>query len=158
MTPFEALRASPLLREFTDVGVRLLAEATTPRSVGRGAYAFRGGDPSRALIFVASGTLQLLPRDGGAPLAEAGPGETLGGLSLLGEHEEHLLAARAVTDVELAELPVAGFEKLSARSPRVCLKLTLALARDLAARLHEARGPLREFLAWHVSRRQGDGR
>ena len=152
-----ALRAALLLREFTDVGIRLLAEATTGRSVGRGTYAFRAGEPSEALAFIARGTLQLLPRDGGAPLAEVLAGDTVGGLSLI-TAGEHLLSAMAATDVELLELSRAAFDGLQKSRPRVCLKLTLALAHDLAERLREARGPLREFLIWQVGKRQSEGR
>jgi CRP-like cAMP-binding protein len=154
---FEALRAAPLLRDFTDVGIRLLAEATSERLVGKSAYAFRAGEPSETLSFVARGTLQLLPRDGGAPLAELTAFDSFGGLALL-TPGEHLVSAVASTDVTLLDLSRAAFDALQQTRPRLCLKLTLALARDLADRLQEARGPLREFLLWQVSKRQGDAR
>jgi CRP-like cAMP-binding protein len=152
-----ALRASSLLHEFTDVGLRILAEAATQRSVGRGTYAFRAGEPSDALLFVAKGTLQLQPRDGGAALAEIGAGDTLGGFSLL-VGGEHLLSALAGTDVELLQITKARFDELEKSHPRTALKLTLALARDLAERLREAKGPLREFLVWQISKRQSESR
>jgi CRP/FNR family transcriptional regulator, cyclic AMP receptor protein len=153
-----ALRSIELLREFTDVGLRIIAEASQPRSVGRGTYAFRAGEPSDSLWFVARGTLQLLPRDGGAPLGEVPAGDTLGGFSLLAEGE-HLLSAMAVTDVELLQLSHEAFEALKTSHPRTALKLTVALAQDLAGRLREAKGPLREFLVWQISKRQSpDGR
>lgn len=153
MTAFEALRRSTLLREFTDVGVRLLARKAVSRQVGRGAYAFRAGEPSESLGFIASGTLSLVPREGGAPLAELAAGDTVGGLALLAGRDEHLLSALASADAELFELSRASFDELSRTHPRACLKLTLALARDLASRLRDARAPLREFLLWQVSRR-----
>ena len=152
-----ALRSAPLLRDFTDVGIRLLADATTVREVGRGAFAFRAGEPSVSLSFVAAGRLQLLPREGGAPLGEVSAGDTLGGLSLL-TAGDHLLSALAGTDVQLVELSSVAFAELQRTRPRLCLKLTLALAHDLAERLREARGPLREFLIWQASKRQGEGR
>lgn len=152
-----ALRAVPLLRDFTEVGIRLLGEATAERSVGQGTYAFRAGEPSQALSFLAKGTLQLLPRDGGAPLGEITAGDTLGGLALLSSGE-HLLSALAATDVELLELSRTSFDELQKSRPRLCLKLTLALAHDLAERLRDAKGPLREFLIWQVSRRPPEGR
>ena len=83
LADLEALRSMPLLREFTDVGLGILADVSQQKSVGRGTYAFRGGDPSEALYFVAKGTLQLVPRDGGAALGEVTAGDTLGGFSLL---------------------------------------------------------------------------
>lgn len=160
MTPaerHEALRAAALLRDFTDVGVRILAEASEERSVVRGAYAFRAGEPSTALGFVARGTLQLVGRDGGPPLGEISAGDTLGGLALLSS-SEHLLSARAATEVDLLQLTREAFEALQQQHPRTSLKLTLALARDLADRLQEAKGPLREFLVWQISKRQSESR
>jgi CRP-like cAMP-binding protein len=153
----DALRGSALLRDFSEVGLRILGEASQPRMVGRGAFAFRAGEPSAALVFVARGTLQLVGRDGGAPLGEAGPGDTLGGLALLATGE-HLVSALAATDVELLQLTREAFEELQRARPRTALKLTLALARDLTERLQEARGPLREFLVWQISKRQSEQR
>lgn len=152
-----ALRTMPLLRDFTDVGIRILAEASQQKSVGRGTYAFRGGDTSDSLLFVARGTLQLLPREGGSPLGEVAAGDTLGGFSLLAPGE-HLLSAIASNDVELLELSRPSFEELKKSRPRTALKLTIALAQDLAERLREAKGPLREFLVWQISKKQSEGR
>ncbi len=152
-----AFRAAPILRDFTPVGIRILAGAATRRSVGRGTYAFRAGEPSVALAVIASGTVQLLAREGGAPLGEVGPGDVLGGLSLLARGE-HLVSAFAATDVELLELGAETFDGLRRTKPGAALKLLMALASDFAERLREARGPLREFLAWQVSKRQGDAK
>lgn len=155
--PQQSLRKSLLLREFTDLGVRVLAGSTRQRSVGRGTYAFRGGEPSQALSFIVRGALQLLPREGGDPLGEVSAGDTLGGLSLL-SGGEHLLSALARTDVELLELDRAAFAALQKSHPRTALKLTLSLARDLTERLRDARAPLREFLVWQIGKRQSEGR
>lgn len=152
---FAALRASPLLRDFTDVGVKILASACEQRPVGRGAYAFRAGESSDALAFIAKGKVQLLAREGGTPLAEVSAGDTLGSFALLGAGE-HLLSAVAATEVELAVLTRDAFEGLRKQKPQACLKLLLALAHDLGERLREAHGPLREFLAWQVSKRQAE--
>jgi CRP/FNR family transcriptional regulator len=152
-----ALRAVPLLREFTDVGLRILADVAQQKTVGRGTFAFRGGDPSGALYFVAKGTLHLLPRDGGDPLGEVASGDTLGGFSLL-VGGEHLLSAMAATDVVLLQLSQEAFEELKKSHPRTALKLTVALAQDLAERLREAKGPLREFLVWQISKHQSESR
>jgi CRP/FNR family transcriptional regulator, cyclic AMP receptor protein len=157
MDRFAALRGSLLLREFSDVGVRILAEACEERSVGRGTYAFRAGEPSTALCFIGRGTVQLQIREGGQALGELKSGDTLGNFALLAEGE-HLLSAWALTDVELAVLERDAFEALRKQKPQASLKLMLALAQDFGERLREASGPLREFLAWQVSKRQSEGR
>ena len=151
-----ALRASQLLREFTDVGLKILAEVAIARSVGRGAYAFKAGEESQALSFVVSGTLHLIPADGGAALGEMGAGDCVGGLSLL-VGGEHVVSALAATDVGLFEISRPAFEGMKKTHPRTALKLTLALAQDLAERLKETKGPLREFLIWQIGKRQAEG-
>ena len=156
MDRFATLRGSLLLREFSDVGVRILAEACEERSVGRGTYAFRAGEPSTALCFIGRGTLQLQVREGGQALGELKTGDTLGNIALLGGGD-HLLSACAVTDVELAVLEREAFESLRKQKPQASLKLLLALAQDFGDRVRDAGGPLREFLAWQVSKRQADG-
>jgi CRP/FNR family transcriptional regulator, cyclic AMP receptor protein len=156
MDRFTALRGSSLLRDFSDVGVRILAEACEERAVGRGMFAFRAGEPSTSLYFIGRGTVQLQAREGGQPLGELKAGDTLGNFALLAEGE-HLLSAWAATDVDLAVLGRDSFEMLRQQKPQASLKLMLALAQDFAERLRDARGPLREFLAWQVSKRQAEG-
>jgi CRP-like cAMP-binding protein len=153
LDPPEVLRGAALLRDFTDVGIRILAEVCRQRSVGRGTFVFRAGEGSATLSFIGRGTVQMSPREGGAPLGELGPGDTLGGFSLL-FGGEHLLTASATTDVELLELSRESYEALQTQKPQAALKLQLALAQDLCERLRDAKGPLREFLAWQLSRRK----
>jgi CRP-like cAMP-binding protein len=157
MDRFTVLRGSLLLREFSDVGVRILADACEERAVGRGTYAFRAGEPSTGLCFIGRGTLQMQVREGGQPLGDLKAGDTLGNFALLAGGE-HLLSAWAATDVELAVLEREAFETLRKQKPQASLKLMLALAQDFGERLRDAGGPLREFLAWQVSKRQSDGR
>jgi CRP-like cAMP-binding protein len=83
-------------------------------------------------------------------------GDTLGNFALLAEGE-HLLSAMASNDVELAILERDAFEALRQQKPQATLKLMLALAQDFGERLRDAKGPLREFLAWQVSKRQAEG-
>jgi CRP-like cAMP-binding protein len=147
------LRGSPLLRHFTDVGVKILAEIVEQRSVGKGTYAFKAGEASERISFVAKGTLKLMPLDAGAALGEVVSGDTVGGMALLVEGE-HVVSALAATDVELLEIDRAAFDEMKRTHPRTALKLTLALAQDLAKRLREAKGPLHDFLVWQIGKRQ----
>src|SRR5262252_3093558 len=103
-----ALRSSSLLRDFSEVGLRVLADATQERNVGRGVYAFRAGEPSSVLAFVARGALQLLARNGGAVLGEVSAGDTLGGLSLVAPGD-HMVSALASNDVCLLQLSRDSF-------------------------------------------------
>src|SRR4051812_27670788 len=116
------LRSAALLRDFTDVGLNILAEATVERTVGRGGDAFRAGERSEALAFVARGTLQLVPTDGGAPIGEVAASDSVGGLSLLVDGGERALSAVALDDVELVELSRGAFEEIKKAHPRTALK------------------------------------
>lgn len=149
-----ALRGATLLRDFTDVGIRIISEACEHRSVGRGTVAFRGGEASAGLGFIAKGELQLVSREGGATLGELRPGDTFGALSLI-LPGEHLLTALAGVDVELLVLTRQALEAMDKNNPRTALKLRLAISSELANLLRDAKGPLREFLVWQISRRQG---
>jgi CRP-like cAMP-binding protein len=152
-----ALQCSMLLRGFTEVGIRILASVCEQRSVGRGTYAFRAGEESNALAFIARGTVQMVPREGGAALGELGPGDSMGGFALL-FGGEHLLSALAATDVELLMLSRERWDALQKQKPQAALKLQLALVQDLCDRIREAKAPLREFLAWQISRRPAENR
>jgi CRP-like cAMP-binding protein len=81
----------------------------------------------------------------------------MGGLALL-FGGEHLLSALAATDVELLLLSRERWDGLQKQKPQAALKLQLALAQDLCERIREAKGPLREFLAWQISRRPVENR
>lgn len=152
-----ALRSAPLLRDFTDIGIRILAATCELRPVGQGAFVFQAGEESAELSFIARGTVRMVPREGGAPLGELGPGDSMGSVGLL-FGGEHLLSAVAASDVDLLVLTRPRWDKLQEQKPQAALKLQLALAKDLCDRLREAKGPLREFLVWQISKRPAEGR
>ena len=149
---YATLRTAPLLRGFTEVGVHILAQIAQHRWVGRGTYLFRSGEPATALAFIARGQVNLLPREGGVPIGELGPGEALAGFSLLAGGE-HLISAMALTDLDVLEISVQAFRRLAQEKPQASLKLVLALATDLGDRIQDSRVPLREFLLWQISKR-----
>jgi CRP-like cAMP-binding protein len=148
---FGTLRLAPILINFTDVGVRILAKSMSERTVGRGTFAFRAGEVSDGLSIIARGTLQLRARDGSTTIGELSVGDSLGGLSLLCGGE-HMVSAWSAGEVELLVLSIPAFNRLRVEKPGAALKLLIALAADLGERLREAKGPLREFLAWQVSK------
>ena len=69
-----------------------------------------------------------------------------------------MVSAVAASEVELLDISRPIFEGMKKTHPRTALKLTLALAQDLAERLREAKAPLREFLVWQISKRQTESR
>ncbi|MBA3716857.1 MAG: cyclic nucleotide-binding domain-containing protein [Actinobacteria bacterium] len=78
---------------------------------------FEPGTPSSGLFIVLSGRVRVL-RDGGDELAELGPGEHFGELSLLlGTMHQH--AVEALEDTELMVVPKERFDALVGDNPRL---------------------------------------
>ncbi|HEY7328843.1 MAG TPA: cyclic nucleotide-binding domain-containing protein [Gemmataceae bacterium] len=104
-----------------------------------GAVIFKAGDPSTAAYRIRSGTVELL-RDGsgsGPRLAQLGPGEVFGEMSLI-EERPHSLTARAVSAVQLSSLTRAEFEDLLTSDPatfRIYLATLFERLRTLSAQV-----------------------
>jgi CRP-like cAMP-binding protein len=82
----QAIEQTMLLGALDDVSLGVLAERSTLRCYARGEPVLLAGDPGGDLLVVASGRLKVLVRslDGAnMVLANVGPGDTLGELTLL---------------------------------------------------------------------------
>jgi CRP-like cAMP-binding protein len=108
-----------------------------------GAIIFKAGDPSTSAFLIRAGTVELLrgSSDSAAPLAQLGPGEVFGEMSLI-EERPHALIARAVSDVQLSGLSRAEFELLLTSDPatfRVYLATLFERLRTLSAQVEAKR-------------------
>ena len=146
MTPLEALRACPLFEGFTETGLQIFAAVATARALPEGTPLFVEGMTGEALLVVARGEIRLSQRAdaGDRDLGRLGAGEPIGGLSLLAR-STRLVSAVAATDCEIVEIAQRDFTRLQAQKPQACLKLALAIAADLAARVADGRDALREL-------------
>ena len=146
MTTAEVLQRSSLFREFSETGLAIFASIASERSVPAGAPIFAENMVGESLFIVKSGTVRLTRRDGGADreVATVGPGSHLGELALLAR-TVRLVSAVAATPCELVELGQRDFYRLQPQKPQACLKLSLAIAADLAQRLNENRDALRSL-------------
>jgi CRP-like cAMP-binding protein len=83
-----------------------------------GAFIFSAGDPAARAFQIRSGTVQLLNGTDERPvrLAQLGPGEVFGEMSLI-EERPHSLTAQAVTDLEVVGLTRLEFESLLVTDP-----------------------------------------
>lgn len=146
MTVEEALQRSTLFQEFSETGLKIFASIATEKSVPAGSPIFAENMVGESLFIVKSGTVRLTRRDGGADreVATVGPGSHLGELALLAR-TVRLVSAVAATPCELVELGQRDFYRLQPQKPQACLKLSLAIAADLAQRLNENRDALRSL-------------
>ncbi|MBI5547216.1 MAG: cyclic nucleotide-binding domain-containing protein [Deltaproteobacteria bacterium] len=148
----EMLKRCVLFKDFTPVGLDILARIAKPRIVLAGKPLFIEGSASETLVIVVEGRFQVLVKgtDGrDTPLASLGPGEHLGDLSLLaaGRKATHLVTVVAEADSRVVELSQGDFLALSKEKPQACMKLVLALASEVGRKTADAREPLKLLLS-----------
>jgi CRP-like cAMP-binding protein len=148
MTVIEALQRSALFRDFTDTGLRIFAGIAQEKAVPAGTPLFVENMVGESLFIVKSGTVRITQRsDGGErELAVLGAGEHLGEMALLGR-SVRLVSAVAASACEVVEIRQSDFARLQPQKPQACLKLALAIASDLAAKVADTRELLRDLLA-----------
>ncbi|HYG69374.1 MAG TPA: cyclic nucleotide-binding domain-containing protein [Anaeromyxobacteraceae bacterium] len=146
MTAVEALQRSPLFRDFTETGLRIFASIAVEKTYPAGTPLFVENMVGESLFIVKSGTVRLTQRTpaGERELATVGPGEHLGELALLAR-TVRLVSAVAAAPCEVVELAQRDFVRLQPQKPQACLKLALAIAADVAARVGETRDALRQL-------------
>jgi CRP-like cAMP-binding protein len=140
MTALEALQRSLLFKDFTETGLRIFAAVAQEKVVPAGSPLFVENMVGESLFIVKSGSVRITRRGEGGEkeLGVLGPGEHLGELALLGK-TVRLVTAVAATPCEVLELAQRDFLRIQPEKPQACLKLALAIAADLAARVAENR-------------------
>jgi len=143
---FEVLQRCALFKDFTETGLRIFAAMAVEKVVLAGTPLFVEGMAGESLFILGRGTVRISQKGekGERELAVLGPGEHLGALALLAT-SLRLVSATALEDCEVVELPQRDFVRLSPQKPQACLKLALAIAADLAARVGENRDLVREL-------------
>lgn len=146
MSALEALQRAELFKGFTETGLRIFASIAVEKTVPAGTPLFVEAMAGESLFIVKSGTVRITQKADQAEreLAVVGPGEHLGELALLAR-STRLVSAVAATDCEVVELTQRDFARLQPQKPQACLKLALAIAADLAARVGENRELVREL-------------
>jgi len=146
MTAVEALQRSPLFKDFTETGLRIFAAIAQEKAIPAGSPLFVENMVGESLFIVKTGTVRITQKtgEGERELAVLGAGEHLGELALIAK-SVRLVSAIAATQCEVLELSQRDFARLQPQKPQACLKLALAIAADLAARVGEAREVVREL-------------
>lgn len=146
MTALEALQRAPLFKDFTETGLKIFAAIAQEKAIPAGSPIFVENMVGESLFIVKSGTVRLTQKtaDGERDLGVVGAGEHLGELALLAK-SVRLVSAVAATQCEVLELSQRDFARLQPQKPQACLKLALAIAADVVARVSETRDLLREL-------------
>ena len=153
----EILKRSPLFKDFTPVGLEILAHIAKPRVLLAGKPLFLEGTPSESFFIVAEGRFQVFAKGAegnNVPVASLGAGEHVGEMALIayGRNPMHLCSVVAEADSKVLEFTSADFQALTKDKPQACIKLLFALASELGRKSADAREPLRLLLARAFSR------
>jgi len=142
----QALQRCALFQAFTEAGLAIFATIAVEKRVPHGTPLFVEAMEGESLFIVMSGQVRLVQRtaEGERALGAAGAGDHLGALALLAP-TTRLVTAVADGDCVVLELHQRDFIRLQPLKPQACLKLALAIAADLAARVGETREHLREL-------------
>jgi len=144
----QVLQRCELFRSFTEAGLAIFATIAVERRVPSGTPLFVEGMVGASLFVLDSGKVRLVQRaeEGERALGRAGPGDHLGALALLAP-TTRLVTAVADGDCVVLELQQRDFARLQPLKPQACLKLSLAIAADLAGRAAEHGAQLRGLTA-----------
>lgn len=144
-------RSGELVGYLDDAEHGRLLNATEPADVAEGDFILHKGSPSRSLLVVEEGTLEIVDESLGDTLvlARLGPGCVVGEVGFLdGRPRTH--DVRAATPCRLRRLTRDGLLELVKDDPALFAKITIALAELLARRFRSALTelePVRAFAA-----------
>ncbi|MFN7135674.1 MAG: Crp/Fnr family transcriptional regulator [Myxococcales bacterium] len=149
--PLESLQKSSLSQGLSEAEVRSLLELCGERSISRGEFLFREGDPGDALYVVVEGDVEVLKRDAGGTdrqLAKIGPGAILGEMSLIaGESSARTASARALSDVRALVLKSREFQARLKANDLAALKVVHNFAQVMSRRLLQMNQQIADALA-----------
>jgi CRP-like cAMP-binding protein len=143
-----ALKACPLFKDFTDVGIQIFAAIGVPRAFPKGSALFVENRPGESLFIINEGTVRLSARNTGGEdvtLGDVGAGESMGELALL-QKSERLCTATAVTDVTAVEIRHADFQKLTAQKPQACMKLLMGIVTHFSQKVRDNRDAMKALV------------
>lgn len=148
MTAHETLEQNGLFKGFTEIGLRLFAGIAQEKTIPAGTPLFVESMVGESMFIVRQGSVRITQRVDGVEkeLAVVGPGEHLGALALLAR-SVRLVSAVAATPCDVLELASRDFVRLQPEKPQACLKLALAIAADLSAKLADSRDLLQRLAA-----------
>jgi CRP-like cAMP-binding protein len=148
---WEVLREGDLSGYLTDSEHKELLAATEKCRAGAGDFVFKKGSPSKSVLLVEEGELEVLDESLGelVSLARVGPGGIVGEVGLLdGQVRTHHV--RALSACRLRRLTRQGLLGLAQINPTLFAKVTIAMAQVVARRFRSAvqeLEPIRSFAA-----------
>jgi CRP-like cAMP-binding protein len=148
----ESLRHCPVLADFTEVGVNILASVVRERVFGNAQALQSQGEVARdeGVLFIASGRVRCEVRDADGRslgLGTLGPGDHLGGMRLFASTPSPV-SAIAEGEVTTLLLDRAAFERLRTQKPQTAMKLLFAITGDFGQRMAESSSMFAQFAVY----------
>lgn len=143
------LKACPLFKDFSEVGIQIFASIGVTRAFPKGTSLFVENRPGESLFIVDDGTVRLSAKNASGEdvtLGEVGPGEPLGELALI-QKGDRLCTALAATDVTAVEIRHADFQKLTTQKPQACMKLLMAVVMHFGQKVRDNREAMKSLVA-----------
>jgi len=142
MDAFLALKDNPLLRGFTEDGVKIVQAAVTVRRLDAGSPIFVEKMLGESAFLLAQGEIALFVTRGGQEreIGALMAPESFGELALLSPGPRRI-SARARTACVLLAIPRRDFLNLQKQRPQACLKLLSNIVERFGQKAGEA-GPL----------------
>ena len=143
-----ALKACPLFKDFSDVGIQIFAAIGVSRAFPKGSTLFQEGRAGDSLFIVHEGSVRLSaksPSGAEVALAEVGSGEPLGELAII-QKGERLCTATALTDVLAVEIRHADFQKLTTQKPQACVKLLMSVILHFSQKVRDNQGAMKSLV------------
>jgi CRP/FNR family transcriptional regulator, cyclic AMP receptor protein len=142
MDAFVALKENPLLRGFSDDGVKIVQAAVTIRNLDAGSPVFVEKMQGESCFLLAHGQISLFVTRQGMEreLGVIQAPESFGELALLAPGPRRI-SARTRSPCVLLEIPRRDFLNLQKQRPQACLKLLVNIVERFGQKSIEA-GPL----------------
>ena len=143
-----ALKASPLFKDFTDVGIQIFAAIGVARAFPKGSALFLENRPGESLFIVGDGKVRLSTKNTAGEevtLGDVVAGEPLGELTLI-QKGERLCTAVAMTDVTAVEIRHADFQKLTIQKPQACMKLLMGIVSHFGQKVRDNREAMKSLV------------
>jgi CRP/FNR family transcriptional regulator, cyclic AMP receptor protein len=133
MDVFPYLKANPLLRGFTDDGIRIIQAAVTVRQLEPGMPIFVERMMGESLFLLAVGEVGLAVTRNGAEqeIGALYAPDSFGELSLV-QPGPRRVSAKARTPALILEIARRDFQRLQQQRPQACLKLMVNVTETVA--------------------------
>ena len=147
MDVFSVLKSCPLLKDFTDDGIKIIQSIAKPKLLDPGSPIFVERMQGESLFIIASGevVLYVSRQTGWKDVATLSTSEHFGEFALLSPGPRRI-NARANSQVALVEIDRRDFAALQKQRPQACFKLMMNIVDRVGIRLEAAAPMLQRLL------------